>query len=107
MIRRFLTLSLVFSLLVTLTPVTSSNNGRSIQARVNVDQRSWLAGFESYAAPGRWLIDKLMRRAERERQITVGPPVTAFLSAPPVFLDAPSNLSVTATSDTSVSLSWT
>ena len=34
------------------------------------------------------------------------PPVTAFLNVP-FFIDAPANVTVTATSDTSVSLSWT
>jgi hypothetical protein len=105
MTRHLITLSLLFSLLLPFPSATTSKNRRSVQDRVNVDQSNWIAGLESYAAPGRWLIDRLMPR--HERRMAVAPPVTAFLSPPPFFLDAPSNLSVTATSDTSVSLSWT
>jgi hypothetical protein len=63
--------------------------------------------MQSYAAPGSWLIRKLFGPAERERAMTVAPPLTALPAPPPFFLGAPTNLSVTATSDTSISLSWT
>jgi len=108
MIRRLISVSVLVAVLLSLTPVgPSAGKGLGQSAPQNSDQRSWLAGLQSYAALGNWLISKLPGRAKREREMTVAPPVTAYLNPAPYFLDAPANLTVTSTSDTQVVLSWT
>ena len=110
MIRRLISMSVLVALLLSLTPVSHSTSGsvtQSAQSPQNVDQRSWLAGLQAYAALGNWLISKLPGRAKREPEMTVAPPVAAYVNPAPLFLDAPTNLTVTSTSDIQVELSWT
>jgi len=82
------------------------NTGQLQPAANNVDQRSWLSGLQSYAALATWLVEKLTARAKEKRQMTVAPPVTAYLDPQPLILDAPANLIVNAVADNLVSLSW-
>lgn len=65
-------------------------------------RRGFVYGVNQYWA----LSNKLAKRTEKE----VSPPhvgVAAFISPAPLVVDAPTNLTVTATSSTSISLSWT
>lgn len=65
-------------------------------------RRGFVFGLDQYWA----LSNKLAKRTERD----VSPPqagVAAFISPAPLVVDAPTNLTVTATSSTSISLSWT
>ena len=108
MIRRLVAISLLLFISVSSTPLTPGARGSFSRgaASTDVDQRTWLVGLQSYAALGNWLLSKLSG-AERGRPMIAAPPVTAFSNSLPFFVDPPTNLTVTATSDTTVSLSWT
>jgi len=102
--------SLLAAVLLSLVPAGSSANGlmkQSQLSRGDENPRTWVAGLQSYAALGNWLLNELADRMRPERRVAIAPPVTAFLNPAPFFIDAPTNLTVTATSDTSVNLSWT
>lgn len=113
MIRRLIAVSLLLTLLATIVAPsgTAASFNQRRQRRAGMGEssspRSLLIGLRSYAALGNWLLDKLADRSERERPMTTAPPVTAFLNPAPVFLDAPTSLTVTAASSTSVNLGWT
>ena len=110
MMRRLISVSVLVAVLLSLTPVgpsASKDLGKPPRVSQSLDQRSWLAGLQSYAALGNWLISKLPGRAKREPEMTVAPPVTAYINPPMFFINAPTNLTVTSTSDTQVVLSWT
>ncbi|HJT67512.1 MAG TPA: fibronectin type III domain-containing protein [Pyrinomonadaceae bacterium] len=109
MTRRLIAISLLLLLLLSTTPVAPSARTRFSRtaATADVDQQNWLAGLESYAALGQWVISKLWLRSPRAPRMQTAPPVTAFINSMPFFIDAPTNVTVTAASDTSVSLSWT
>ena len=108
--RRLISVSVLVAVLLSLTPVgpsASESLRHSPRSPQNMDQRSWVAGLQSYAALGNWLLSKLPGHAKREPEMTVAPPVTAYLNPAPFFIDAPTSLTVTAASNSSVSLSWT
>ena len=110
MIRRLISVSVLVVVLLSLAPVgpsASESLRKRPRSQKKLDQRSWLAGLQSYASFGNWLLGKLPDRGKREGEMSVGPPVTAYLNPAPFFLDAPTNLTVTSTSDTQVVLSWT
>jgi len=73
MIRRLISVSVLVAVLLSLAPVSpsASESLRHSSSPQNVDQRSWLAGLQSYAALGNWLISKLPARAKREPEMTV------------------------------------
>lgn len=110
MIRRLISVSVLVAVLLSLAPAgpsASKSLRQSSPSPQNFDQRSWLAGLQSYAALGNWLIEKLSERTKGQPGMTVAPPVTTYLNPAPFFIDAPTNLTVTSTSDTQVVLSWT
>lgn len=59
----------------------------------------------AFAAVGTWMAESLS--SESAAPASTYQPVTAYLSPAPPFIDAPTNLTTTATTDTSISLSWT
>jgi YD repeat-containing protein len=70
-------------------------------------QTKWFPSFNigsSFLSIAGWLADKIGRKSPEH---VVAPPVTAYLSPLPPFLDAPSNLVVTTASSSSIGLSWT
>ncbi len=59
----------------------------------------------AFAAVGTWMAESLS--SESAAPASTYQPVTAYLSPAPPFIDAPTNLTTNATTDTSISLSWT
>src|ERR1043166_7177837 len=110
MIRRLISLSLLAAVLLSLVPVGSRASGATDQSqssRADNKQQSWVTGLHSYAALGNWLLDKLADRVRPERTVAIAPPLKAFLNPAPFFLNPPTSLTVTASSESSVNLSWT
>ena len=110
MIRRLIALILFVSLLATIV-VPSSGTATSLnqsgRASINSSPRTLVVGLQHYATLGSWLIDKLGGGAHKpERPAIVAPPVKALLNSPPVFLDAPTNLTVTSAASNAIDLSW-
>ena len=107
MTRRLISVSLLLAVLLSMTAVVPTpSSARQRPLTTKIDERSWLEGVVSYAAWRDWLLGKISSGAAT-RPESVAPPVKAYLDPAPVFVDAPANLTVTATSDTVVSLSWT
>lgn len=107
MIRRLITLSLLLCLLLSMTPVTPGGSSPRPQTpNKKINERSWLKTLGTYTAWRDWVLNKISS-APKPPAESDAPPVKAFLDPAPFFVDAPTNLTVTATSDTVVSLSWT
>ncbi len=110
---RLIAVVLVLSLLIAALPA-SSGPARATNARKDFDSVSeeslplqfYRSLRTTLAAIGIWMAEGLRSKAP-ERLESTYQPATAYLSPAPPFIDAPTNLTVTATSDTTISLSWT
>ncbi len=108
MLKRLISVIVLLCVLLSLAPVTpGGNSSRSLLVNRNEHQRTWLSELPDFSALRNWFVSKLSSDAKRERPLTAAPPVVAFLDPAPFFINAPTSVTVTATSDTSVTLSWT
>lgn len=105
---RLLAVVLVLSLLIAALPgssgrVRATNTTNAVSAE-SLPLQFYRSLRTTLAAVGIWMAEGL--RSEKPAESTYQP-VTAYLSPAPPFIDAPTNLNVTATTDTTISLSWT
>lgn len=110
---RLIAMVLVLSLLVMAVPGSNSHTRetRSARTKSTVSEKSLTLQFyggvqATFAALGAWMAENLLSRSP-ELELSTYQPVTAYLSPAPPFIDAPTNLAVTAASDTSLTLNWT
>ena len=113
--KRMVSVLLVLLLLIgVLPPAPRSNSAHAKQSHATTGalrQTSWFSGFpsSSFFSLAGWLAEKLRRKSPAPTHVAA-PPVTSYFNPLPVFLDAPTNLSVTAVSGSpaaSINLSWT
>lgn len=108
---RLIAVLVVLSLLIAALPGTSGRTfATSSRKTLSPVQQSLPLQFygsvrTTVAAIGAWMSEIV--RSEPAEPISTYQPVTAYLSPAPPFIDAPTNLAVTAAADTSISLSWT
>ena len=109
---RLIAVALVLSLLLAALPVSSGRTRAVGTAKTTstVSEESLPLQFYqsmrlTVAAIGTWMAESL--RSKPAAPASTYQPVTAYLSPAPPFIDAPTNLAVTAAADTSLSLSWT
>ena len=107
---RLIALLVVLSLLIAALPASSGRTLASSGKTVSVVQESlpiqmYRSVRTTFAAIGTWITDGL--GSKRSEPVSTYEPVTAYLSPAPPFIDAPTNLTATAASDTSLTLSWT
>ncbi|HXS00122.1 MAG TPA: fibronectin type III domain-containing protein [Pyrinomonadaceae bacterium] len=109
--RRLVALSLALMLLIAITPPAprAHNVGARDPQTTNpqVEKTTWLPDLNvgnSVRSLASWLVEKV--RGKSPERLT--PSVNAYLNPPPPpFLNAPSNLTVTSVSSSSIALSWT
>lgn len=114
-----LSVTLVVSLLATSSPTAASTlvalAGESERVAVSrLRNSAVLSGLRrglAYGSARYWsLADKLASRKTSKLEKEKGPQptgVAAFISPAPLVIDAPTNMTVTSTANTSISLSWT
>jgi YD repeat-containing protein len=109
---RLLAVVLVLSLLIAALPA-SSGRARATEmtstagtvAEASLPLQFYRNARTAFAALGTWIAAGV--RSGPAEPASIYEPVTAYISPAPPFIDAPTNLSVTAAADTSLSLSWT
>lgn len=103
---QLLVTALVLSLLVASLPVSGRTQGLSSsrQAQTASVQGSVYGSVrQTLASIGGWLASYVTTTPSRNSY----QPVTAYYTPPPPFIDAPTNLTVTATATNAIDLSWT
>jgi YD repeat-containing protein len=108
---RLIAVVVLLSLLIAALPVSSSRTRATAAGSTagSVQESLPLQFYRSvrttFAAIGTWMSESL--RSKSAAPVSTYEPVTAYISPAPPFIDAPTNLTMTAASDTSLSLSWT